>query len=131
MNQSDTRHRLAEIARFGLVGGLATVTHFVIATAIFRAVPGSLFVANAIGFGVAFFVSYFGHYHLTFRANTAHGASVPKFALVALIGFLINTAVLWVFTQAIGYQSLFGLAFSIVLAAGCVYLLSRTWAFAR
>lgn len=122
--------RFWEVFRFGFVGGLASLVHFVVASALFWTMPGRLFAANVAGFAVAFFVSYFGHYHLTFRAGTAHGDSIWRFGLVALLGFAINMAVLALFTWLVGYQTLAGLAVAIVFAAGSVYLLSRTWAFA-
>jgi len=122
--------RFWEVFRFGFVGGLASLVHFAVASLLFWMMPGWLFAANVVGFVVAFFVSYFGHYHLTFRAGTAHGDSIWRFGLVALLGFGINMVVLALFTWLVGYQTLAGLAVAIVFAAGSVYLLSRRWAFA-
>jgi len=131
MNAISPAARLGEIARFGFVGGIATLTHLAVAGVVFWMVPQRLFLANTFGFTVAFLVSYLGHHRLTFRSTSRHGQSVPRFALVAFAGFLINTAALWLFTLAVGYQTLIGIVFSTAVAAAAVYLLARRWAFMR
>lgn len=120
---------LGELIRFGFVGGLATLTHFLVASALFAWTPTGIYVANLAGFLVAVAVSFLGHRNLTFKAKDAGRASAVKFSLVAIGGFLVNTAVLAAITVAIGRETLVSLAFSIAVAAAFVYVASKFWAF--
>lgn len=121
---------MRRIFLFGFVGGMATLVHFVVATAVFRGLGLSIFLGNIAGYAIAFFVSYFGHYHLTFESREHHGAALRKFAFTAGAGFVVNNAVLAAMTLALGRESLVSLAIAIVAAAVAVYVLSRYWAFA-
>ena len=128
-----TRNRIglvAELLRFGFVGGLASAVHFVVATLLFWYTSGGIFAANAVAFAVAFVVSFVGHRRLTFRASQPDTQSLPRFAAVAAGGFVVNNASLAAFTWFVGRESLWGLALAIVVAAAFVYLTSKFWAFA-
>lgn len=120
---------LGELMRFGFVGGLATLTHFVVASALFSWTPVGIFAANLAGFLAAVAVSFFGHRNLTFRATDAGQAAAVRFFGVAVAGFLVNTGVLAVVTYAIGRETLWSLAVAVIVSAGFVYLASKLWAF--
>jgi putative flippase GtrA len=115
---------------FGLVGVTASLVHLLLASALFSLAGMSIFTANVFGFAVAFAVSYFGHYHLTFRSQQAHRVAVARFVVTALAGFAINNLCLAMLTWAIGHESQWSLAAAILVAAAVVYLLSGRWAFA-
>lgn len=118
-----------EAIAFGAVGIGATLTHFLTASVAVFAGAG-LSGANVIGFAVAFLVSYLGHYYLSFRSTKAHRAAFWRFALVALIGFGVNNAVLQLIRLATGLYDMRSLGVALVTAAGAVFLLSKFWAFA-
>lgn len=120
---------LGELLRFGFVGGLATLTHFIVASALFSWTPVGIFAANLAGFVIAVAVSFFGHRNLTFRATEAGRAAAVRFFGVAVAGFLVNTGVLAVATYAVGRETLWSLALAVFVAAGFVYLASKLWAF--
>lgn len=121
---------MKRIATFGLVGLTASLVHFLAATGLYRLGFASLFAANAAGFACAFAVSYFGHYFLTFKSDSAHGPALAKFALTAATGFAVNNVVLWVFAGWFGMRGEIALALAIGMAAIAVYVLSRNFAFA-
>ncbi len=120
---------LGELMRFGVVGGLATLTHFLVASALFSWTPVGIFAANLAGFLVAVAVSFFGHRNLTFRVTEAGSEAAARFFGVAVAGFLANTAVLAAATYVVGRETLWSLALAVVVAAGFVYLASKLWAF--
>ena len=77
---------------FGVVGVAAALTH----AAVFGLLQSALWpeLANAAGFAVAFFVSFFGHRFLSFQdAGTGLWTSLRRFAATALLGFAVNEAV--------------------------------------
>ncbi|MEJ2125307.1 MAG: GtrA family protein [Alphaproteobacteria bacterium] len=126
------RTMLAEarrIIRFGMVGVGATLTHIAVANTVLALVTGSPYAASAMGFTVAFAVSYLGHYHFTFAKNSGHGQSLPRFFVVALTGFLGSLIVLKVIaTQGVIPQAV-SLTLSILVIPGLTYLAARIWAF--
>jgi putative flippase GtrA len=126
------RTALAEvrrIVRFGMVGVAATLTHIVVANAVLALVTGSAYVASAVGFAVAFAVSYLGHYHFTFAKDNGHGQSLPRFFLVALTGFLGSLLVLKVIATQAAIPQAVSLTLSILVIPGLTYLAARIWAF--
>jgi putative flippase GtrA len=115
---------------FLAVGGAAALTHMgVFALAQHRVWPE---LANALGFLVAFFVSFFGHRLLSFKdASTSVTTSFKRFAVTALAGFASNEMVFIVLLRGFELPSLVALFLALVFAAGQTFVLSRFWAFRR
>lgn len=115
---------------FLAVGGSAALTHMtVFALAQTHMWPE---LANALGFCVAFFVSFAGHRLLSFKdAATSVGTSLGRFAVTALAGFVSNEIVFIVLLRTLGWPALLALFAALVFAAGQTFVLSRFWAFRR
>ena len=115
---------------FMAVGGVAALTHLgVFALAQHWVWPEA---ANALGFGIAFFVSFFGHRLLSFQnAGTTVAQSLTRFGATALAGFAVNELVFSLLLRLAGWPSLLALFSALVLAAGQTFVLSRFWAFRR
>lgn len=120
----------ASVLWFLAVGGSAALTHMgVFAIAQHQMWPE---LANAVGFVVAFFVSFAGHRLLSFRdAGTSVSRSFGRFAVTALAGFVSNEIVFSLLLRAGGWPSLPALFVALLFAAGQTFLLSRFWAFRR
>ena len=89
-------------------------------------------VANALGFMVAFFVSFSGHRWLSFSdAGTSVAQSFSRFLMTALGGFATNEIVFVLLLRGLGWPSFVALVAALLLAAGQTFLLSRFWAFRR
>lgn len=115
---------------FIAVGGAAALTHIgVFALAQHRMWPE---LANALGFCIAFFVSFAGHRRLSFRdAGISVRTSLGRFAVTAMAGFVSNEFVFVVLLRGLGLPSLLALFVALLFAAGQTFLLSRFWAFRR
>ena len=112
--------------RFLVIGGVATLTHLACALALTRAMPeASLYAVNAAAFAVAFFVSFYGHTHVTFR----RGGSMMKFLVVAIAGFALNNLLLNG-AKRLGASHEWALALAIGLVPVFTYIASSLWAFA-
>ncbi len=115
---------------FLAVGGTAALTHM----SVFALAQPHMWpeVANALGFVIAFFVSFTGHRLLSFKdAGTSVGTSFQRFAVTALAGFASNEAVFVLLLRGLQWPALMALFAALVFAAGQTYLLSRFWAFRR
>jgi putative flippase GtrA len=88
--------------------------------------------ANALGFGIAFFVSFAGHRLLSFKdTNTSVATSLRRFVITALAGFASNEMVFVLLLRRLGWPSLLALFVALLFAAGQTFVLSRFWAFRR
>ena len=115
---------------FLAVGGTAALTHM----GVFALVQGHLLpeLANALGFVIAFGVSFAGHRLLSFKdASTSVRTSLGRFAVTALAGFASNELVFALLLRSAGLPALVALLIALVLAAGQTFLFSRFWAFRR
>ena len=89
-------------------------------------------VANALGFMVAFFVSFSGHRWLSFSdAGTSVAQSFSRFLMTALGGFATNEIVFVLLLRGLGWLSFVALVAALLFASGQTFLLSRFWAFRR
>ena len=115
---------------FLAVGVAAALTHLLVfAAAQHRMWPE---LANAAGFAVAFFVSFFGHRLLSFRdAGTTARQSFQRFAVTALAGFASNEAIFMLLLRGAGWPAQAALVTALVAAAAQTFLLGRYWAFRR
>ena len=115
---------------FLAVGGAAAATHMVV----FALAQGHMWpeLANALGFVIAFGVSFAGHRLLSFKdAGTSVATSLRRFGITALAGFASNEIVFVVLLRGLGLPSLLALFLALVFAAGQTFVLSRFWAFRR
>jgi len=115
---------------FLTVGGFAAATHM----GVFALAQAHMWpeIANALGFVVAFFVSFAGHRLLSFKdAGTDMGTSFRRFAVTALAGFASNELVFVLLLRGLGLPSLLALFLALLFAAGQTFVLSRFWAFRR
>lgn len=115
---------------FLAVGGTAAATHL----GVFALLQGHMLpeLANALGFVIAFFVSFSGHRLLSFQdASTSVGTSLGRFAVTALAGFATNELIFALLLRGVGLAPLVALVMALVLAAGQTFVFSRFWAFRR
>jgi len=116
---------------FGAVGASAAAVHFGVVVLVVKLLELAPLLANVLGFMLAFGVSFVGHHRLSFAAQQASGRqALPRFAMVALLGFASNELM---YAVLLGLGVEYRLALFLVLLAVAVvtWLLSRHWAFKR
>jgi len=89
-------------------------------------------LANALGFCIAFCVSFAGH-RLLELPGCGHqcGTSLGRFAVTALAGFASNELVFVLLLRGLDLPALLALFVALLFAAGQTFVLSRFWAFRR
>lgn len=89
-------------------------------------------IANLIGFGVAFLVSFYGHRFLSFKgARTSLATSFGRFTVTALAGLATNEAVFVLLFRVFDWPATLALVGGLLFAAGQTFVLTRFWAFRR
>ena len=115
---------------FLVVGGSAAAVHM----AVFLLAAPYMWpeVANAMGFCIAFVVSFAGHRFLSFSdADTRLWQSLRRFAATALAGFAANEVMFVALLRGLNLPDWLALFFALVFASAQTFLLSRFWAFRR
>lgn len=114
----------SQIMRFGIVGGAATATHMAVAAALLLSVTWPVWLTNVIAFAVAFWISFFGHRHFTFKK----AGSPARFLGAAMTGLAVNNVFLFTVLWATGNE-LISVVLAAVAAPVAVFTISRVWVF--
>ncbi len=122
-------HLFFQLMRFGIIGLLAAVTHYVLAMLCIHQ-QMSVALANLCGFLTAFWVSYFGHRIFTFNAvQISHRSTLPKFIIVAVSGFIFNEMLLLALHHVTPYPISILLIITIIITSLFTFFLNRIFAF--
>ena len=118
---------------FLLTGASAALTHMGV-FALAQHLNPALWpeAANALGFVVAFVLSFVGHRRLSFKGtSTPIPQSLRRFGVTAVAGFACNEAVFMLLTRHYGWFALLALFVALVVSSVQTFVLSRFWAFQR
>ena len=113
------------VARFGVIGLLATAVHLLVASLCFLVGGLQELPANILAFAVAFPVSYFGHRYFTFRT----AGSAIRFLMVSGASFVANNTILVALLEILELEGVYAITAALVLTPVMVFLLSRYWVF--
>lgn len=120
---------VAQISRFGVVGVISMFCHGVSLVFWIEVIGLSPVVSNSIAFLTAFGVSYLGHYNWTFRSDSDHAKSLPKFFMIAVSGFVLNGIIMDAATNKFGLHYSWGFLMIVVAIPLLTYFVSRFWVF--
>ncbi len=126
---SAARKEIATIARFGVIGILATVVHAVCYLALSETAGLNALYANWIGFSVAFAVSLVGHSRWTFNTELT-SRRATRFLITAAIGLAANTGFVYVIVEMLEFRPAVVLPFIMFVTPALIYVVSKFWAFA-
>ena len=124
------RQLLEQIARFSVVGVVATATHYLVA--MFWVLSVSVWLANLLGYLAAVAISYFGHQRITFRVpaqKVSHQRQAPRFMLTSLGGLVTSYLVLAVMTLLLSAPDWLSLACVVTLVPVYTYIVNKYWVF--
>lgn len=120
------------ILRFISVGGVATLTHYLVVLSLVYLFALYPELANIFGFLSAFAISFIGHWRWTFREQRAClRFALPAFASVALGMFLLNAVVFHLLLKYASLRFELALFFAQALVVILTYVASKYWAFAK
>jgi putative flippase GtrA len=117
------------VAKFGLVGLLATAIHMLIVWLVLREQWAPPWLANTLAFLAAFGISFAGNYRWTFGAPEGRGRAFRRFLLVSLLAFGLNSLVLAMLLRAALLSDLASALWAAVTVPFFSFTLSRFWAF--
>jgi putative flippase GtrA len=117
------------VVRYGLSGGTAAATHFLVLTALVELGGWRPVLASAVGFGAGFVVSYTLQRRWVFATVLGHAHTLPRFLTVIGLGLALNSLVLYLGTEtwSVHYAPVQVVAFALVPANN--YVLNSLWTF--
>jgi putative flippase GtrA len=119
---------LRQLAVFGVVGVMATVTYYLAALGSHEGLGFNLYAANFIGYVCAGVMSYFGHGLLTFRVALNHGM-LRRFIVVTITTFFISEAILIGLEMILSLPHRMSLAVIVVTIPMISFLLHKLWVY--
>jgi putative flippase GtrA len=109
---------LRQLVAFGGVGAIATAIQYLILVVLTEGLGTDPVVASTIGYISSALLNYTLNYRFTFASNKPHVVAVQVFALVALVGSMLNAGIMYVLLQRFGANYLVAQVF----ATGVVFL---------
>jgi putative flippase GtrA len=115
-----------------VAGGLATAVHYAALIALVEFSSLSAAPAAAIGALSGAVVAYLLNRRKTFADSSAgHAHALPRFMVIALLGAILNGALVWLGSQQFGWHYLVAQMLATVLVLGLTFRLNRLWTFAQ
>jgi putative flippase GtrA len=118
-----------QFVKFALVGGLATALQYAILVALVELPRWPPVVASSVGFAASALGNYLLNRRFTFRSQRRHSEAAPRFAIVALAGFLINAVVMWVCFDLADLHYLIAQVVATLVALCWTFVANRHWTF--
>jgi putative flippase GtrA len=115
-----------------IAGGIATAVHYAVLIALVEWAGLSAAPSAFIGALTGAVAAYLVNRHITFAGSTArHRQAVPRFMAIALVGAVLNGALVWLGVQQLGWHYLVAQALATVLVMGLTFRFNRLWTFAQ
>jgi putative flippase GtrA len=125
------KYGLWQVVRYGMVGLVVSSAHAVTALGAHHYLDIAPTLSNFAGFVVGAVISYLGSYYFTFRLSEGHKRSLPRFALVWLIGIAVNVGLFKILLTEFNIPFVINVFVAIVLTPIAQFLMLRFWAFKK
>jgi putative flippase GtrA len=120
----------ARVLKFGVVGIVATLVHYTVATCFAELGDLSIVTANILGWLVGLVVSWYGHRHFTFSKAEFDRASPLMFTAISIFAIGISSGVAYVM-HLLDAPAYIGLLFAIGIIPVITFLGHRFVVFHR
>jgi len=126
-----SRHVIRQFLTFTGVGAVGTAGHYLTLILLVELFSLDPVVSTTMGFVVGALVNYILNYKYTFVSNKSHRETLIKFFIVAIIGAVINSTIMYIGTKLliINYLLAQVIATGIVLLQN--FVLNKLWTFAE
>ena len=121
---------MRRFATFVLIGAGCTLLQYLLlalGVEIFHVHPA---LSSSIGFMASAAVNYVLNYHVTFRSDSSHLSASGKFAFVAVVGLLVNYALVALLVDAGRWQYMYAQVVATAVVLLWNYNANARWSFA-
>jgi putative flippase GtrA len=114
---------------FSIIGAVGTAGHYATLITLVELLSQPAVLASTLGFVVGALINYILNYHITFQSDKPHRQALLQFLLIAVIGGMMNTALMYLGVELLQLYYIIAQ----ILATGIVlvwnFLASKHWAF--
>lgn len=118
-----------QFSRFAACGAVGTLAHYLLLVLLVQGWGSPPVAASSAGFVLGAVINYTLNYRYTFRSSKPHRVTMWKFFVAALIGALINAALMSILIHHVNLHYLV----SQIIATGIVlvwnFMANRIWTF--
>ena len=120
------------MVRYGIVGVIASVIHFVISFLANKELLLNPYMAHLLGFVFGLLTAYMGHYYYSFKDNEKHSDRFPKFFITALTGLVLHQGGVYVLVTLFNLDYRNQVLPLLVLSVPVItFLMSKFWVFSE
>lgn len=120
-----------QLATFVGVGGAAAIVHFLVLAGLVEWELAGPVTASTIGAVVGTFVTYALNRRFTFESTRSHAGALPRYFAVAGVAFILNGALMDLFTHRLGIFYILAQLLTSALVLCWTFTAYRAWAFAE
>ena len=118
-----------QFLRFAGVGALATSVHYLLIVALVESGLAGPVAAKAWGYIAGALVGYAANRRYTFTSRVRHSVGLPRFLLVAAVGFVLNAALMAWMTAGLEIHYLVAQIVATALVLLWNFAANRQWTF--
>ena len=119
---------LKQITLFGIIGVLATITHYFSALLFIKHTTLNLYLANLAGYLLAISVSFFGHGLFTFKVELSFYI-LKKFIIVSISAFICSELILFLLEKGLHFPHYISLGIVVLIIPLISFLLNKLWVY--
>lgn len=120
---------ILRVIKFLSVGAIATAIQYALLIIQVEVLSVSSVVASFIAYSLSSVVNYLMNYYFTFGSTAKHLQSSAKFVLVAVIGLVVNTVLMYALIEIAGVHYLFAQIISTLIVLVWNYLAHKHWTY--
>lgn len=121
---------LRQLTYFGLIGSCAAAVQLLTVIALVETTRLEPLLANAVGFLLAFNVSYLGHRRFTFAdTNAKHHIAIRRLFTVASANFIANESLFFIFLRVFKLYYPVALFLTLIILPTITFILGKFWVF--
>lgn len=119
-----------QVLRYILIGGTAASVQFVMLIIFVEYFSCKPLVANIIGYGFGFMVSFTGHCYWTFKGNTQPRVTlIASYLLLTVLNFTLNQSGFYLLFHVGGLSYPFALVVDLAIVTIITFLINKHWVF--
>ena len=120
---------IQQFIRFAGVGAISAIGHYGLLLSLVQGLHVEPVAASTAGALLGAWINYSLNYRYTFRSTKQHRESVTKFAVVATVGLVLNTALMWVGVVWLGVNYLLSQIATTLAVLVWSFSANRCWTF--
>ena len=124
------KQTLRQFVIFSMMGAIGTSGHYLTLIFLVELWEVEAAIATTAGFIVGAFINYILNYHITFKSNKSHREALVKFLLIAAIGAVINTLIMYLGTSSLQYHYLLVQVIATLIVLLWNFSINKIWVFA-